>query len=52
MFLNGYVQTPSIHHFKGFAVKILQYEMKKLTNSHNKGRRTHSIYYDFLRNRR
>ena len=29
MFLNGYIQTPNTHHFKGFAIKILQYEMKK-----------------------
>ena len=26
--------------------------MKKLPKSHNKGRRTHSIYYEFLRYRR
>ena len=35
-----------------FAIKILQYEMKKLPKSHNQGKRTHSIYYEFLRNRR
>ena len=52
MFLNGYIQTPNIHHFKGFAIKILQYKMKKMLKSHNKGRRTHSIYYEFLRYRR
>ena len=33
MFLNGYIQTPNIHHFKGFAIKILQYEMKKMLKS-------------------
>jgi hypothetical protein len=52
MFLNGYIQTPNIHHFKGFAIKILQYKMKKMLKSHNKGRRTDSIYYEFLRYRR
>jgi len=26
----GYVQIPSIHHFKGLAMKILQYKVKKL----------------------
>ena len=29
MFLNGYVQTPNIHHFKGSTIEILQYEIKK-----------------------
>ena len=46
------VQTPSMHHFKGFAKKILQYEIKTLPKSYNKGRRTHSFYYEFLLNRR
>ena len=31
---------------------MLQYEIKKLLKSHNKVRRTHSIYYEFLRYRR
>ena len=47
MFLNGYVQTPSILHFKGFFMRILQYEIKKLPKSHKKGTRTHSIWFDF-----
>ena len=49
---NGYVQTSSIPYFKGFAIKILQYEIKTLPKSYNKGRRTHSFYYEFLLNRR
>ena len=28
IFLNGYVQTPSILHFKGLYMRILQYEIK------------------------
>ena len=30
----------------------MQYEIKTLPKSYNKGRRTHSFYYKFLRNRR
>ena len=47
IFLNGYVQTPSILHFKGLFMRILQYEIKDCPKSHNKGTRTHSIWFEF-----
>ena len=47
IFLNDYVQTPSIPDFKGFIMRNLQYEIKKLPKSCNKGTRTHSIWFDF-----
>ena len=46
-FSNDYVQTPSIHHFKGFFMKILQYEIKNCQKVNNKGTRRHSIWYEF-----
>ena len=46
-FLNDHVQTPSIPDFKGLIMRYLQYEVKKLTKSCNKGARTHSIWFDF-----
>ena len=47
IFSNDYVQTPSIHHFKGFFIKILPYEIKNWQKVNNKGTRRHSIYYEF-----
>ena len=38
--------------FAIFFIKILQYEIKTWPKSYNKGRRTPSFYYEFLRDRR
>ena len=43
-FSNDYVQTPSIHHFKGFFMRILQCEIENCQKVNNKGTRRHSIY--------
>ena len=47
MYSSTDVQTPSIHDFNGFAIKILQYEIKTLPKSYNKGRRTHFFTTNF-----
>ena len=44
---NDYVQTTSIPVFKGLVMSNLQYEIKKVSKSCNKGTRTHSIWFDF-----
>ena len=32
IFVNGYVQTPSIPHFKGFMMRKLQYQIRNCQN--------------------